>query len=99
MQRRFKCEHTCIDDVAMLQLRKIAMAYCQEFLASPVINLGCHVMYSDMLKRFPNATLNVHESNFVRSGPQRVPKEDGCCGYLTIAMARNQTAYFRESIT
>ena len=49
MQIRFKCEHTCIDDVAMLQLRNIAMAYRSEFVASLVEDLGCHVMYSNIL--------------------------------------------------
>ena len=42
----FKCEHTFIDDVAMLQLRKIVTAYCPELVASPDKDLGCHVMYS-----------------------------------------------------
>ena len=41
-----KCEHTFIEDVAMLQLRKIAMAYRLEFVASPVKDFDCHVMYS-----------------------------------------------------
>ena len=59
----FKCEHTLIDDVAMLQLQKIAMAYHPELVASPVKDLGCHVMYSKVVKRFPNANLNMHESN------------------------------------
>ena len=36
-KRRFKCGHTFIDDLAMLQLLKIAMAYRQELVASPVI--------------------------------------------------------------
>ena len=46
MQHRFKCEHTFIADVAVLQLRMIAMAYRPEFIASPVEDLGCHVVYS-----------------------------------------------------
>ena len=54
---------TCIDDVAMLQLREIAMAYRPELVASPVKDLGCHVVYSQILTRFPHATLNMHESN------------------------------------
>ena len=60
---RFKCEHTCIDDAAMLQLRKIAMVDRPEFVVSPVKDFGCHVMGSNIFKRFPNATLNMLESN------------------------------------
>ena len=45
-RNRFKCEHTFLDDVAMLRLRKIAMAYRPEFVVSPVKDLGCHVMFS-----------------------------------------------------
>ena len=44
MQHIFKSEHTLIDDVSMLQLRKIAMAYRPELVASPVEDLGCHVV-------------------------------------------------------
>ena len=43
-----KREHTFIDDVAMLELRKIAMAYRPELVASPVKDLGCHAMYSQL---------------------------------------------------
>ena len=63
MQHRFKCEHTLIDDEAMIQLQKIAMVYLPEFVASPVEDLGCHAMYSQILDRFPNATLSMHETN------------------------------------
>ena len=59
-QNRFKCEHMLIDDVAMPQLRYIAMAYSPEFVASPVKDLGCHVMHSNIFKRFPDAALNMH---------------------------------------
>ena len=34
---RFKCEHTFIDDVAVLQLREIAMAYRPELVATVVV--------------------------------------------------------------
>ena len=36
-KNNFKCEHTFHVGVAMLQLRKIAMVYRLEFVASPVI--------------------------------------------------------------
>ena len=63
MQHRFECEHTFIDDVAMLQLLKIAMVYRPELVALPVIGFRCHVMYSKISKLSPHATLNMHETN------------------------------------